>query len=185
MGKRLQNNGGPNRFGRSNGKTVEREVLKRSKRVLILGLGNTLRGDDGVGGAVIAALAERRDFPAWVDLIDGGLAGMKILSLLEGYEQAIIIDAADRQLVQGRWARLDLDELMVRSMFSTAFGTLHEADLVDVLVIGQAMEVLPENITIYAVRAMNVDGGVALSSAVADAIPIICQAIMSEIEGAG
>jgi hydrogenase maturation protease len=181
----LQRKGRPHHTAGANTFHREQFALERSKRFLILSLGNSLRGDDGVGDAVIAALAERMDLPTWVDLIAAGLAGMKILTLLEGYEQAIIIDAADSALVQGRWARLDLDELITRSKYSAVPHTLHEADLVDALVIGQAMEILPGHLVVYAIGALKTDGGRALSSPVAHMIPEICQAILEEIEAAG
>ena len=53
---------------------------------VILGLGNSLRGDDGVGPAVIEWL-DQQELPADVEAIDGGTAGLDIVSTLMGHEQ--------------------------------------------------------------------------------------------------
>ena len=61
---------------------------------LIIGLGNPLRGDDGVGVRVVQALAERA-LPAGVEVVDGGTQGLGLVSLLEGQKRVILVDAAD------------------------------------------------------------------------------------------
>jgi hydrogenase maturation protease len=65
-------------------------------RLLVAGIGNVLFGDDGFGPAVVAELAER-PLPAGVRVMDAGVRGFDLTSaLLDGYDGAILIDAAMR-----------------------------------------------------------------------------------------
>jgi hydrogenase maturation protease len=66
--------------------------MKDPKRTLILGVGNVLMGDEGIGVHAIAAL-EKDEFPAGVSLLDGGTGGFHLLSLFEEYDPIIFIDA--------------------------------------------------------------------------------------------
>ena len=61
--------------------------------VLVLGLGNLLCGDDGVGVAALAALRRRYDAPPTVSLVDGGTLGLALLPTIEAAEQVWILDA--------------------------------------------------------------------------------------------
>jgi hydrogenase maturation protease len=61
--------------------------------LLILGIGNVLMGDEGVGVHAAARL-EREDWPEGVTVVDGGTGGFHLLSLLQDYEPVVMIDAA-------------------------------------------------------------------------------------------
>lgn len=60
---------------------------------LVLGIGNLLIGDEGVGCRAVAELSRRYTLPPAVECIDGGTAGFELLSLLDGRDQVILIDA--------------------------------------------------------------------------------------------
>lgn len=64
---------------------------------LILGLGNPLRGDDGVGTAVITTL-QNEPLPPDVDVVDGGTAGLELVLLLQKYRRVLVVDAAEMGL---------------------------------------------------------------------------------------
>ncbi|MGA2798987.1 MAG: hydrogenase maturation protease [Thermoguttaceae bacterium] len=67
--------------------------MQPGPRVLILGIGNLLMGDEGVGIHAIKTLQEE-PLPAGVDLVDGGTGGFNLLSYLGEYPTVILIDAA-------------------------------------------------------------------------------------------
>ena len=62
-------------------------------RLLVLGLGNPLFGDDGVGIEVVARLRARYEWPEDVAVVDGGTLGLRLVPLLEEAERAILVDA--------------------------------------------------------------------------------------------
>ena len=70
------------------------------QRVLILGVGNLLMGDEGIGVHAVRELW-KRTLPAHVDVVDGSTAGLEILQLMEGYVRVVIIDAVDAGLEPG------------------------------------------------------------------------------------
>ena len=66
--------------------------ILRNKKILILGLGNVLMGDEGIGVRAIEYLKDK-SIPANVELLDGGTGGFHLLSLFEDYPMMIMIDA--------------------------------------------------------------------------------------------
>lgn len=65
--------------------------------VLVAGVGNVLRGDDGFGIAVVQQLAKRRDLPPTVTVVEVGIGGISLVQdLLDGYDVLLIVDAVDR-----------------------------------------------------------------------------------------
>lgn len=62
------------------------------KKTLVLGVGNLLLGDEGVGIHAVREL-EKETLPPGVDLLDGGVCGLHLINWLEGYERIIMIDA--------------------------------------------------------------------------------------------
>jgi hydrogenase maturation protease len=69
------------------------ETLKSRNKTLVLGLGNVIMGDEGVGVHVVRAL-EKRTLPAGVECLDGGTGGFILLEPLENADRIILIDAA-------------------------------------------------------------------------------------------
>ena len=65
--------------------------------LLVLGLGNPLRGDDGIGPRVIEALQDR-GLPSGVEVIDGGTGGLGLVNMLSCRQRVIIVDAANMRM---------------------------------------------------------------------------------------
>lgn len=150
---------------------------------LVLGLGNTLRGDDGAGSAVIDALARRTDIPSDVRLIDGGTPGLETVLHLRDCERVIIVDAAAMGLSPGAWMRFRREEADLRGTYSGLKGTLHGAGLAEALELGAALGILPEEIVIYGIQPRDVDWSVGLSEEVQQALPDMCSAIIDDLKG--
>ena len=147
-------------------------------RTLVLALGNPLRGDDGVGAAVLAALAELPDLPGGVTLLEGGTPGLETVLLLEGYARAIVVDAADMGRQPGAWARFTPADV---SLGTGAGGNLHSAGLAEALALGGALGILPAEIVIYGVQPALVGWEPGLSDDVRAAVPEVCRAIRQEV----
>ncbi len=67
--------------------------MTAQKQVLVLGIGNTLMGDDGLGVRIIEAFERTYEVPSCVEVIDGGTGGLKLLELFQDFESVIVIDA--------------------------------------------------------------------------------------------
>ena len=79
--------------------------------LLILGLGNLLCSDDGVGVVAAQAIAETRVVPDGVQVLDGGTLGLALLPYLEDAERAILVDAIEIDAPPGTLVRLEGDDV--------------------------------------------------------------------------
>jgi hydrogenase maturation protease len=155
------------------------EELTDAHSTVILGLGSSLRGDDGVGPAVIEWL-DRQVLPPGVETIDGGTSGLDIVSILMGRERAIIVDAANVRREPGQWLRFTPDVTQLKSSDVTL--SLHSAGFAEALALGAALNVLPPTIVIYGVQPQNLDWSPQLSDAVQAAVAELGQAILQELK---
>ncbi len=146
---------------------------------IVLALGNSLRGDDGAGQAVIEWL-DQQILPEEVEAIDGGTAGLDIVSTLMGHERAIIVDAANIGRPPGAWVRFTPDVARLKDNDTTL--SLHSAGLAEALALGAALKVLPHEIIIYGVQPKSMDWSPQLSAEVRAAVPEVGQAILQELK---
>jgi hydrogenase maturation protease len=159
--------------------TDAHSALSTQHSTIVLGLGNSLRGDDGAGPAVIEWLNEQA-LPAEVEAVDGGTAGLDIVSTLMGYERAIIVDAANIDRAPGAWVRFTPAAAQLTENDTTL--SLHSAGLAEALALGAVLNVLPRAIIIYGVQPKSVDWLPQLSAEVQAAVMEVGQAILREIE---
>ena len=159
--------------------TDTHSALGSQHSTIVLGLGNSLRGDDGVGPAVIEWL-EQQALPDGVEAVDGGTAGLDIVSTLMGHERAIIVDAADVGRAPGEWVRFTPDVAQLKKNDSTL--SLHSAGLAEALALGAALNVLPPTIIIYGVQPQNLDWSPQLSAEVRAAVAEVGHAILRELK---
>ena len=95
--------------------------------VAVLGLGNPLMSDEGVGVFVVERLlADQEKYPA-VDFIDAGTGGMAILHLIADRKKVIIVDCAYMEAEPGTIKRFTHDD--VKSVKKLAHLSLHEVDI--------------------------------------------------------
>ncbi len=144
---------------------------------LILALGSPLRGDDGVGSAVLGCLPAA-GLPSTVDTLDGGTPGLETALLLQAYRRVVIIDAADMGLAPGAWRRFTSHDAVLPPALHS---NLHQAGLADALVLGEALGILPVEVIIYGIQPYSVDWSEELSTPVEAAVPGIAAAIVEEI----
>ncbi|MEJ2210111.1 MAG: hydrogenase maturation protease [Anaerolineae bacterium] len=149
---------------------------------LILGLGNPLRGDDGVGVRLAQMLAGRR-LPAGVEVVDGGTQGLGLVSLLEGRRRAIVIDAAEMGRRPGEFVRFMADEVHLSDMQGAGFS-VHEAGLREALLLARALGLLPDEVVVYGVQPARVEWDAGLSPQVEAALPALAEAVMDEVTAA-
>lgn len=149
-------------------------------KTLIVGLGNTLLSDDGVGIYVARECRQMPDFKN-TTIIEGGMDGITLLSLLTDYETAIFIDAVQSgEREAGYIYRIEPAD------FNEAFfpGITHGIDLVTALELGKKMELtMPGKIVIFAIEAADISTlRETCTPAVREAIPICIEMIIREMD---
>jgi hydrogenase maturation protease len=146
--------------------------------ICIIGLGNPLRGDDGVGVRVAEMLAARA-LPPGVEVIDGGTLGLGLVNLLEERRRVILVDAANVGQAPGQFVRFTLDE--VQLLGDEQHLSLHASGLRDALLLAQALKVLPDEVVIFGVQPANLEWSSDLSPEVEAALPDLAAAVLAEI----
>ena len=144
---------------------------------LIIGLGNPLRGDDGVGIRVAQALAEQT-LPAGIEIMDGGTQGLGLVSLLEGQQRVILIDAADIGQSPGQFARFTLEEVDLPGQDEAL--SIHDAGLRDALLLASALDILPDELVIFGVQPASIEWDSSLSPQVEATLPDLIRAVLKE-----
>ena len=124
-------------------------------KVLVLGIGNPLRSDDGVGIHVIEAL-KAENLGKSVDIKEG-LSGLDMLNAIIGYERIIMIDAIKTGGESGTIYKLSVEDLHAQQTLDT-FST-HDVDIPTMLKLGRDLYPgkIPEDIVIIAVEAEDIE----------------------------
>jgi hydrogenase maturation protease len=145
---------------------------------VVIGLGNPLRGDDGVGVRVVEVLAAQ-PLPQDVEVADGGTQGLGIVSLMEGRRRAIVVDAAGVGRSPGQFVRFTLDE--ARLLGDDQPLSVHAAGLGDALLLAQVLGTLPDEVIIFGVQPSRVQWDSSLSPEVEAALPALIAAVLAEV----
>lgn len=140
----------------------------------VIGLGNPLRGDDGIGCRAIKEL-ELLAVPEDIDLVDGGSGGMNIITLFEGAEQLLLIDAVDMNLPAGTLVQLSKEQLLAVAT-ETGASDLHSGNLPHLLQFAEALGMLNQ-VTFCGVQVASVEFEQALSAAVEDVVPLLLKRV--------
>lgn len=112
-----------------------------SERVLVMGIGNVLMKDEGVGCRIVELLAERYDFPENVEVTDSGTMGMMIMNLFRDRDFVLVIDAVDGTgHPPGTVIRLAPEDIAPNQVMHS----LHDTRFVDVLEASELVGVKPE-----------------------------------------
>jgi len=138
-------------------------------RTLIVGIGSTIRGDDGVGVHAVRRLQEHR-LPEEVTVLELGTAGLTLLDLVAGYDRLIVFDAMVSGAPPGTVRVLTGDEVAR----AAHLGVGHEADLPTTLALGRKLAgpQMPSDVTVVAIEARDLNSfSEHLSTKVAAAIP--------------
>ena len=149
-----------------------------AKNTLILGLGNILLGDEGVGVRVVEQLLSR-PLPDWIEVIDGGTAGYELINFFEGKERVIIVDAVKTNDTPGSVYKMDLS---VVQEDETVQLSLHQIGLKNVFKMASMMDLNPEVTLIGIVPKNYQDYNIGLSDEVEKAIPLAIETVLKEIE---
>jgi hydrogenase maturation protease len=112
-----------------------------SRRTVVIGLGNPLMGDDGLGIAALERVQELWEVPADVELVDGGTWGLNLLPVIEDAERVLLIDAITIGAQPG--TQVVIPRARLPRYLATKISP-HEVDLRDVLALAELRGTLPE-----------------------------------------
>jgi len=153
-----------------------KENSRLSDKTLILGLGNILLMDEGIGVHVVSELKKQK-LPEDVEIIDGGTAGMDLLSFVKNVQKLIIIDAIRLKKRPGSIYCLRPYEME----FTAPQFSLHQVGVLEILSTAKKLHCLPEDTTIIGVEPKEIDWGLDLTAEVKETIPYIVNMVLEKV----
>jgi hydrogenase maturation protease len=117
----------------------------QSPQVTILGVGNILLSDEGVGVRVVERLDQYYEFPDNVQILDGGVLGVRLMGVIGNTDILIVVDAVKNQQPPGTLYRL-ADEKVPRRVL--AKQSMHQLDLPEVLALCEAIDKNPHTVVV-------------------------------------
>lgn len=154
------------------------------KPIVVLGLGNPLMADEGIGTDLVSRLAQEAARYPSVDFIDAGTGGMSVLHLIDGRRKAVFVDCAYMDDAPGTVRRFTPDEVCSTKVL--AHQSLHEADLLRILALAEQLGRAPEQVVIFGIQPQVVEVRQGLSGVLLDRVEYYLAEIRSELEkGAG
>jgi hydrogenase maturation protease len=152
-------------------------------QTLILGVGNLLMSDEGVGVHVIQRLIADYQLPEEVQVLDGGTLGMDLLYYLEGAENLLLIDAVQARKEPGTLVRLEGDEVPA---FMSIKISPHQLGVPDMLAAAKLKgNCYPQRIVLWGIQPELVEIGLDLSSTVESKVDIIIENILEQLQAWG
>ncbi len=145
--------------------------------VLVLGVGNILMGDEGIGVRVIESLKDCQ-LPEGVELFDGGTASLELLSIFSDRKKLVIIDAIRGGQEAGAVYRFNFEDLTYRKDFATS---LHQIGITDTLNQAKILGCLPEEVVLIGIEPATIKPGLELSPEIAAVIPRVKEVILKEL----
>ncbi len=146
--------------------------------ILVIGLGNTLLRDEGIGVRAVEALQKNFEFSGDLRLLDGGTLGLDLLPYLEGKEKVLFIDALDLKKEAGTIAILEDEE--VPSFLGPHFS-FHEVGLADLLFAAKFMGMNPSKITLIGIQPEKIETGLTLSETLSKNLDKLLHAILEKL----
>ncbi len=142
-------------------------------KVLVLGIGNTLLSDEGVGVHAMNALAKAHVGRAGVAFLDGGTLSYTLAGPVADADSLIVLDTAQLHAAPGTVRVFQSDE-MDRFLGSGPKTSVHEVSLMEVLGMARAQDALPERRALIGIQPQSFDWGTEPTPPVAAAIPEAC-----------
>lgn len=147
----------------------------KSNSILIMGVGNYLMGDEGIGVHIIQEMA-KMELPEYIDILDGGTGGFLLLSCFESYPTIIFVDATMDGRPPGTIS-------LIRPKFASDFPSalsVHDVGLKDMIEAVYLMEHVPDihlfTVSIDEIKPMTLE----LSQKVKDSIPELIDQILKQ-----
>lgn len=153
-----------------------------ARRCTVIGLGNPIMSDDGLGLRALARLGEVWELPPSVELVDGGTWGMRLLPTIEDAERLLLIDAINIDAAAGTPVVLGRAQL---PRYLAMKVSPHQVDLGDVLTLAQFRGTLPDETVAIGLQPQCTDMGDALSPALEHRLDELVGTVVRQLDAWG
>lgn len=155
--------------------------MKKKQNIGIIGLGNPLRHDDGIGLALLDFIQRhKKEFEGEITLVDGGAGGMKLLHQLARFNIVLLIDAVDFKGKPGD-TRLFTTEQIQSEKTPITLST-HDSDFLNVISLSRELHELPKTLVLFGIQPYDLSYGAGLSDLLASALNSMGLKLKKEIQ---
>ena len=152
-------------------------------RIVVLGVGNILLKDEGVGVRVIEKLQGQYTLPENVRVVDGGTQGLWLLSTIQEADHLIVVDAVLGGDEPGTIYRLTKDDLPKGLRVKQS---AHDSDLVEALNLCALLEVEPKSVVVVGIEPADIQPfGVDLTEKIAAKVDELVLRVLDELKALG
>ena len=144
--------------------------------ILILGIGNILLKDEGVGVRIIETLQQQK-LADTIDLVDGGTSGADLIDILADRRKVIIVDAVDAGISPGTVIRFEENDL---EKIPNSTLSLHELGIAETLRMTGKLNCKPKEVVFFGIQPKDILSGLELSDEMAEIVPIVAEKALKE-----
>lgn len=148
-------------------------------RVVVLGLGNILLSDEGVGVHAVNAMKERYLFSPPIDLIDGGTMGLDLLPIFQTRDRVLIIDAVDFHKDPGHMGTLEGEK--IPSVLNSKLS-VHHIGLSDVLFTAKLMRDTPLTVHLVGIQPKSLDVGLDMTGEIRVKLDAVIDLVLQKLK---
>jgi hydrogenase maturation protease len=153
--------------------------LEKILKTIILGIGNTLISDDGVGVHIINKLENEYHLPDGVSIIDGGTKGLDLLPFIEGSDRLLIVDAANFDKEPGTIDTVVGDDI---PQFLSMKLSMHQIGLPDMLFAAKLMDIAPSEMCLVGIQPKSMETGTELSDEIKSRFDALFDKVMEKLK---
>ena len=155
---------------------------ERRFTTLVLGVGNRLMSDEGIGVHVIERLAGRYKLPEEVQILDGGTLGLDLLYYLEGIENLLLVDAAETGAEPGTMIRLEGEKVPA---FLSIKISPHQMGVPDMLAAAKMKDIYPKRLVFWGIQPEQITLSLDLSPRLESKVDELVGKLVEELRGWG
>jgi len=144
---------------------------------LVLGLGNLVHSDDGVGVHAIHQLQRDPRVPASVTLIDGGTQGLSLIPHISGFSRLLVIDAVNAGEAPGTLLRFEGRALSGLP----GKATVHQLGFADLMVAMKLLGEAPEEVVVMGIEPVSTEWGAELTPPVQATLPALLEVVIEQL----
>lgn len=151
-------------------------------KIVILGLGNILLSDEGVGVKVVQDLMKNYQFPETVEIVDGGVGAFSLLPYIESAKKLLVIDAILGGKPPGTIYKFKNEEIPIQIMDRLS---VHEVSFSDILNFAKLRESYPEELVIIGIEPQSLSLGLELSEIIKENYKNLLNEVLSQLKDWG
>ena len=150
---------------------------KQAQKVAVVGIGNLLLKDEGIGIHVVEIL-KKANLSKEVELIDGATLGLDLLYLMEGKDKVIIVDAIDANAKPGTIFKFSPQDIKDKEKTKLS---LHQVGLLEVLELNEVRSERTPEIVVFGIQPQEIDWGMEPTPLIQEKIPKLVNLVIEEL----